>query len=209
MPSPGTRLIRAICLRQIAAAKGSSDPPTDFVDQVVRSVEKTFAVGRFKRFSFRRDVRHRPTLTYYVNQVIFYTRHEYARVQALEMRDDVEWNRLWQCLFHRACRILQHFRRGVDGHAEARDFVQQACEVIHRERYPFDISFDAWAATTLKNLILAYYTRSHDVLIQSRLPPLSMNVNLLPKVQPYPWPRYLRTRMRLQNLIEPRTGSYC
>ncbi len=170
MPIPDTDSIRALCLRQIAAAYDSSDLPASFEDQVVRSVEKNLAVSRFRRFSFRRDVPHPPTLTDYVDQVVLHTRREYARVQALERRDDVEWDRLWQSLFQRACRSVQHFRGGAESQAEARDFAQQACEVIYRERYPSDISFDVWAATILKNLILAYYTRSPDVLSQPWLP---------------------------------------
>lgn len=171
MTSPDPGPIRALCLGQIAAAYGSSDLPAGFEVQVVQSVEKNLAVSRFKRFSFRSDVFHRPTLTDYVDQVVLHTRREYARVQALERRDDVEWDRLWQSLFQRACRMMQHFRAGLEGRDEARDFAQQACEVIYQERYPFDISFEAWAATILKNLILAHYTRSPDVLGQPWPPP--------------------------------------
>ncbi len=186
MPNPDTDSIRALYLRQITAAFGSSDPPASFEDQVVRSVEKNLAVSRFQRFSFRRSVSHPPTLAEYVDTVILHTRHEYARVQALERRDDVEWNRLWQSLFQHACRMVQHLR-GVEGRDEARDFAQQACEVIYHKRYPFDISFDAWAVTILKNLILAYYTRSHDVLNPSR-PPYSLDEpKSAPESSAIPW----------------------
>ncbi len=190
MPNPDTDSIRALCLRQIAAAYDSSDLPAGFVEQVVRCVVENFAVGRFRRFSFRRGVSHPPTLAEYVDQVILHTRREYARVQALERRDDVEWNQLRQFLFQRACRMVQHLR-GVEGRDEARDFAQQACEVIYRERYPFDVSFDAWAATILKNLIQAHHTRSHDVLNPSR-PPFSLDDRKsAPESSAIPWSEVL------------------
>jgi RNA polymerase sigma factor (sigma-70 family) len=174
MPNPETASIRTLCLRQIAAANGSSDLPDSFEDRVVRSVESNLAAGRFQRFCLRGNNPRPPTLVDYVDRVIYHARREYARVQALERRDDLEWDRLWQSLFRRASRTVQHFRRGEESQAEARDFAQQACEVIYHKRYPFDVSFDVWTATVLKNLVLAHYTRSRDVLSQP-WPPFSLD----------------------------------
>jgi RNA polymerase sigma factor (sigma-70 family) len=102
--------------------------------------------------------------------VIFHCSREHGRIQGLENGDATEWNRLRDFLLRRAVPMVQRFRSGTNILVAALDFAQQTCLVIFDERYPFDVSFDAWSTTILKNLILAHYTRSPDVLNRLHAP---------------------------------------
>jgi RNA polymerase sigma factor (sigma-70 family) len=164
--------IRALCRQRIDAlhVSGSGDDPSQFENQVVRLVEENTASGRFQRLVFSRAKGRLLTLADYIDLVIFHAQHERARLLALEEGDTAEWNRLRDFLYRRACRMTSRFRNGSVASTDALDFAQQACLVVFAQRYPCDVSFDAWATTILKNLILAHYTRSPDVLNQRRSP---------------------------------------
>lgn len=133
-------------------------------------MEDNLASGRFERFVAGSDRRQRLDLPDYVDCIIFHTDREFQRVNALEQGDPVGWNRLHETLFRRACRMIQPFRNGIDANREALEFAQQACLIIFDQRYPFDVAFDAWATTILKNLVVAHYTRSSDVLRRPNAP---------------------------------------
>ncbi len=162
--------IRTLCRQRIAALRVSTNDPGQFENQLVRLVEENTGSGRFQRLASGRGKRRPLTLADYLDIVIFHARRERARLLALEEGDATEWNRLRDFLYRRACRMTSRFRNGSVSSTDALDFAQQACLVIFAQRYPCDVSFDAWATTILKNLILAHYTRSPDVLNQRRSP---------------------------------------
>jgi RNA polymerase sigma factor (sigma-70 family) len=164
MPKPTTDSIRTLCRKRIAALCATTDDPIRFQDRITRVVEENLTSGRFQRFATGRSERQPVTLVNYIDSVIFHCSREHARIQGLENGGTTEWNRLRDFLFRRAVPMVQRFRSGPDILASARDFAQQTCLIIFDECYPFDVSFDAWATTILKNLILAHYTRSPDVL---------------------------------------------
>lgn len=132
----------------------------------MRLVKENLDSGRFARVASARAKHHPLTLAKYVDRVIFHTRYEQARLRALAENNSTEWNRLRDSLYRHACRMTSHFRQGSEAYTEAFDFAQQTCLVILTQRYPSDVSFDAWAITILKNQVLAHYTRSRDVLNQ-------------------------------------------
>ncbi len=166
--------IRTLCRQRIAALRNSGDDPRPFENWVVRRVEENVASGRFQRLAAGRATRRPFNVADYVDLVICHAHREGARLRALEAGDPVAWNRLRDSLYRRACRMTRHFRNGSEASAEAWDFAQQTCLVIFSQRFPCDVSFDAWATTILKNLILVHYSRSPDVLNQHR-PPASLD----------------------------------
>lgn len=161
LPELNSQQIRALCRKRLTAL-GASLAPLE--DHVARVVQENLANGRFERFARGQRNHHAVTLTAYVDSVIFHTSREQARVQRLEEGDATEWNRLRDSLMRRAFGMVRSLRAGSEVDAEALDFAQQACLIIFHQRYPYDVSFDAWAATILKNLVLARYGRSPDVL---------------------------------------------
>ncbi len=164
MPSSSKDSIRRLCRRRIAALPAPGSDPDRFENRVVRLVEENLASGRFQRVAANRAERHPLRLAEYVDRVIACASRESARVQALEGGDAAEWNRLHDFLLRRALPMVHHFRDGADAFAEAANLTQEACIVIFGERYPCDVSFDAWATTILKRLVLKHFTRSSDVL---------------------------------------------
>lgn len=164
MPKSASDSIRARCRKRIAAWRATNDCPDQLETWIVGLVEGNLANGRFQRLAASRTKRHPLGLEEYIDRVISYARQEYARVHALEQAEPNEWNRLRDLLYHRAIPMVRHFRNGSEVIDEASDFAQQACAIIFDERYPCDVSFEAWAVTILKNLVLAHYARSPDVL---------------------------------------------
>jgi len=136
----------------------------------VRIVRENIASERMARFAAGRSLTPDDILGEYVERVASYVEHEFARVQLLECGDPGEWTRLQLGLVRRAYSMLQSFRDRTQAYAAACDFANDTCEIIFTRRYPFDVAFDAWATTILRNLILAHYTRSTDALTQSRAP---------------------------------------
>lgn len=170
MPKQTADSLRLLCRKRIAATRRLGNPSDQFEDRIFKSLCENLASGRFERFVAGSDRRQRLGLPDYVDRIIFHTEREFQRVKALEQGDPTEWNRLHETLFRRACRMIQPFRNGTDANMEARDFSQQACLIIFDQRYPFDVAFDAWATTILKNLVVAHYTRSSDVLRRPNAP---------------------------------------
>lgn len=166
MPKSSKNSIRALCRRRIAAHHISDSDPSEFENHITRLVKENLDNGRFARLASARAKGHPLTLANYVDRVIIHTQHEQARLRALAENDSTEWNRLRDSLYRHACRMTSRFRKGSDAYTEAFDFAQQTCLVIFAQRYPSDVSFDAWAITILKNQVLARYTRSRDVLNQ-------------------------------------------
>ncbi|MEW5720083.1 MAG: sigma-70 family RNA polymerase sigma factor [Chloroflexota bacterium] len=164
MPKRSDKSLRALCRRRIAACRDAADLPAQFEERVAQLVSENIALGRFERFMAGVPHRSAATLAEYVDAVIYHTRRESTRVSALERGDETAWNQLRDELIHRAERMVRRFRQGDAVRAAALDFAQQTCLVIFDRRYPSDVSFDAWAATILKNSVLEHFTRSSDVL---------------------------------------------
>jgi RNA polymerase sigma factor (sigma-70 family) len=51
---------------------------------------------------------------------------------------------------------------------DAHDFAQQACEIVYREPFPYDVSFDAWTTLILHNCIRQRDSRSRDLIDRDR-----------------------------------------
>lgn len=92
-------------------------------------------------------------------------RHMHEFIEALHRGDDESWRQLWEQLHNTAYSML--LRLGRDN-AEATDlaseFVQQTCETVYYSQFPYDVSFDAWINTILRNHILQRFTRSREFL---------------------------------------------
>ena len=163
--------IPTLCRKRIAALRRSSPGcliPS--VDRVIQIVQCNLNTERFHRFAAGRSQSSPLTLANYVDIVLLHVSREHDRIDALEKGDAIEWERLREFLARRAYRSVQRFRNGADVWEEALDFAHETCMVIFDERYPFDVSFEAWATTILKNLILNRYTRATDVLDRSDAP---------------------------------------
>lgn len=164
--------IRAVCRERTASAGDRDTDIAQLTERVVQLVARNISNGRFRRLASAQG--NRLTLPGYVDCVLFHLRREQERVDALAAGDVVEWNRLLDFLRRRAYPMATAFRPKADAFQDACDFAQQALVVIFAQPYPFDVSFDAWAATILKNLVLERYTRSRDVLNQNT-PPSSLD----------------------------------
>jgi len=169
-----SRRVRALCRKRLAALDVS---PAPHEDRVVQVVQGNLANGRFERFARGQRDHRTVTLTAYIDNVIFHASREQARVQRLEDGDAAEWNRLRDSLAHRACCMVRSFRNGHEAYTEALDFAQQTCLIVFNQRYPFDVSLDAWVGTILKNLVLTRYRRSSDVLSRPHAPDSLDEVN--------------------------------
>ncbi|MFQ5768695.1 MAG: RNA polymerase sigma factor, partial [Acidobacteriota bacterium] len=105
------------------------------------------------------------SLETYIDRVIAGYLREHRRVEALAARDETAWNELCKLLAGRAYNILLRLRVPAARAAnEAPGFVQQTCEVVFSQPFPYDVSFDAWATLILRNQILQRYTRSQDLI---------------------------------------------
>ncbi len=166
MPEPSSDLVRELCCNRIGAFSASKDLPVDFENWLVRRVNENIHSGRFQRVASKRAKQHPLTLSAYIDQVILHGSREYAKIQALKRGDQDEWQRLCQSLFHRAYGMIRRLRNGMESEADAKDCAQNACFLIYHHRFPCDISFDAWANTILRNVVVGRYTRSSDVLDQ-------------------------------------------
>jgi len=163
---PSRDNIPALCRKRIALLCQSSAAAylASAEDRVIQIVQTNLNNGRFERFAASRSRRVPLTLVDYIDIVLLHVAEEHRRVDALEKGDATEWDRLCNLLARRAYRMVQHFRNVVDMPAAALDFANEACLIIFDECYPFDVSFDAWASTILKNLILTRYTRGTDIM---------------------------------------------
>ncbi len=168
MPTP--TFLRRLCRQRIALLRHTF--PTTFVseDRIIQIVQTNLSNGRFQRFAAHRSRRHPLTLAGYIDHVLLYYSREHERIELLEKGNPAEWEQLRLLLAHRACQMVHHFRDGTDAWEEALNFAQETCLIIFEKRYPFDVSFEAWVTTILKNLVLAHYTRNGDVLNQPTAP---------------------------------------
>ncbi len=140
-------------------------------DRVVVIVERNVATGRFNRLISGTASPGTPRtlpraqarrLAEYVDRVLYYIERELDRVDALEHGDQAAWTLLRAFLVARAVRMCRRLGRG--SRAQALDFADETCLVIFDQFYPFDVSFEAWATTILKNLVLGRYYRSRDAM---------------------------------------------
>ena len=103
--------------------------------------------------------------TQYQLRVIRTFQTEQTRYDTLDHGDAEAWETLARQLTYAAQRMMLH--SGI-GHLYAREqaleMSQQACEHIYAATYPWDISFDLWSHTIMRNAFLQRYTRSHDLM---------------------------------------------
>lgn len=134
---------------------------TTFVTQIV---ETNLAKGGLARFASACGKPMPSVLSEYVARVVECVEQEGARVQSLQDGQPAEWQRLQTLLMQRAYNFLCLVCDPSVARAEAPDFANDTCVIIFNHTYPFDVAFEAWATTILRNRILAQYTRSSDVL---------------------------------------------
>lgn len=90
---------------------------------------------------------------------------ERSRYDALFAGDANAWETLTRQLTHAAQRMLLHNGFGsLYAREQAAEMSQQTCEHIVAAPYPWDISFDLWSHTIMRNIFLQRYTRSHDLM---------------------------------------------
>lgn len=90
---------------------------------------------------------------------------EHERIAALAANCAVAWETLRSQLVAYARRLLQ--QKGFCtqfAQDDAEELAQQTCERIYVSTYPYDVPFDHWACTILKNLLQHGLTRSQDIL---------------------------------------------
>jgi len=155
--------LRRLCRQRLALLHRTLPTPVS-EEQIFQIIQTNLSNGRFQRFAAHRSRRHPFTLADYIDLVLLQFSREHERLALLEKDDSAEWQRLDKLLAHRAWRIVRHFRDGTDAWEEALNFAQETCLIIFEQRYPFDVSLEVWATKILKNLILARYTRSKDIL---------------------------------------------
>ncbi len=170
IPQLSLEEIRSVCRKRIAAQCDRDTNARQLVDKIGPLVAKNVANGRFRRLAAGQSNRGAFTPSDYVDCVILNVRREQDRVDALATGDVAEWNRLLDLLRRRAYSMAARFRPSAEAFVEASDFAQQALAIIFSQPYPFDVAFDAWATTILKNLVLEHYTRSPDVLNRNTAP---------------------------------------
>jgi RNA polymerase sigma factor (sigma-70 family) len=103
--------------------------------------------------------------TQYQLRVIRTFQDEQTRYDALYRGEMEAWETLTRQLTQAAQRMLLHSRFGhLYAREQAAEMSQQACEHIFAAAYPWDISFDLWAHTIVRNIFLQRYTRSHDLM---------------------------------------------
>ena len=178
MPNNTPDRIRTLCRKRIAALPANSPKsPASLENPVVVIVQRNLASGRFERLArvakSKTKSTHRPlsplSLADYIDRVLFHVSREKERIDALERGDAAAWTRLRELLARRAMNICRRYRKDA-ALAQALDFADEACVTIFEQLYPFDVSFEAWATTILKNLILGRYTRSTDAMDRNAAP---------------------------------------
>ena len=101
----------------------------------------------------------------YQRRVLYTFQCEHVRYDALHEGDMAAWETLTRQLTLAAQRMLQ--RSGMCSQYardQATELSQQACEHIFAATYPWDISFDLWARTIVRNVFLQRCTRSRDLM---------------------------------------------
>ena len=101
----------------------------------------------------------------YVERVTDIYCGEHERIERLTSNYSPEWEMLREQLLHCAHRMLQ--KKGLRSsyaRDKAEDVAQQACERIYVSFFPYDVVFDQWASTILRNLINYTLHRSQDIL---------------------------------------------
>lgn len=161
-PSPVS--LPTLCRQRLAEQHVDVNDPAQFEERVIHAVERNLAGGRFQRLAAGYPREHPLTLTAYIDRVIVNTEQAHPRLQALETCDRAAWEQLYTWLARRAIAMLRSWRSSQDTQRDAADFAQQTCLVIFAKPFPCDISFEAWATTILKHLILERYRRSPDAL---------------------------------------------
>lgn len=142
--------------------------------RVAEIVHRNVASGRVKHVwwyqSTQGKKRSELTPAQYIDRVIEYYEREHERIHKLRAKDDEEWQTLFQQLLTRAYNKLLNFSISKGrAYSEAYDLAQEACEAIFRDRYPYDVAFDAWATKILNNRILRKYSRSPEPMDKPRL----------------------------------------
>ncbi len=101
----------------------------------------------------------------YQQRVIHAFQSENARYDALHEGNMDAWQILAYQLAQAAQRMLLHSGACSQyARDQADELSQQACEQIYAALYPWDIPFDLWCRTVVRNIFLQRCTRSHDLM---------------------------------------------
>lgn len=164
MPQTRRTTLQNLCRKRIATLIPSLRITARFERTVIRLVQRNLDNGRFERFASYRSRQKPLAIANYVDIMVYHVSRELDRVDALEKGDVQAWHELYRLLEQRADRMILRLRDARTASQQAPEFANETCAIIFENRYPFDISFDAWATTILNRLILARYTRSTDIL---------------------------------------------
>jgi RNA polymerase sigma factor (sigma-70 family) len=171
--SAATSCILQMCERRVSRAVTEDDleehgiSHQELVRRIADIVSRNVASGRARRVTAGQLTKGEEELLpeTYVDRVINSYMREHSRVEALADRDEAAWTKLREQLAGRAYNILLRLQvppgRARD---EAPDFAHETCEAIFSHRFPYDVSFDAWATRILKNCVLWPPTRSQDLI---------------------------------------------
>lgn len=174
-----TPLLKAMCTSAVAAYlissvdNGDAEGILDLDKHVVEIVTRNVASGRAGRViraqtdapgaALDSPALDTTLLAAYIERVIKFYLQEHRRVDQLAARDAGAWYALYDQLERRAYALVRNLdASSAPSRAESADFAQQACETIFTHVFPFDVSFDPWAALILRNVILQHYRRSSD-----------------------------------------------
>ena len=117
-----------------------------------------------------------PYLDTYIARLIQFYGTEQPFIARLEACEPAAWDELAGLLARQAGAWLR--QRGVetDQAAEAQEAAQEACEIIYRSAFHYDVHFMAWASVILNNILRQRYRRP-DVLNQPGLTRLDEDMN--------------------------------
>lgn len=109
-----------------------------------------------------------PFLDRYMARLVRFYVTEQPTIARLEACDPAAWDELVEMLARRAGGWLRQWEVEGDWAADAREAAQEACEIIYRHPFHYDVFFEAWALLILKNVLRQRY-RGPDVLNRPRL----------------------------------------
>jgi RNA polymerase sigma factor (sigma-70 family) len=170
MPTSRADALTHLCRKRLQRALDRATPAMlcCSMEQAVREIADIVSQnlpGRFERYTWYRTEKKQPTRAQYVDRVVEQWLIEAPRVHQLNAGEAAAWASLRNDLTRVAAHRLAHSTHLHSAAMTAADFADRACERLLETRYPFDIAFDAWARTILRNLILAP-DRSADLLDQ-------------------------------------------
>lgn len=173
MPTSRSESLTRLCRTRLKRALDRPDSPTLLCsfEQAVCEIADIVSQNlpeRFDHYNSLREGKKKLTLTQYVDRVVEQWLIDAPRVHRLNAGEANEWTRLRDDLRRVTANRLAHSTHIHSSMMTAADFADRACERLLETRYPFDVSFDAWARAILRNLVFEP-GRSSDVLDQPHI----------------------------------------